>query len=145
MQIARTLSAEYGVTTTSFSGMRSVLAASDPDMQHHWSLEQTAGLSSITPVSLGMLRVPNSVVLSGGWGEMYRGGYPDYPAPTAKTEEKIQWILNWVLRTGSPYHSSRIAFGGLFSAQMVEQSRAYAQMILQEVARLDIPSSFVSE
>src|SRR5699024_6466185 len=97
------------------------------------------------PRLLGHVESPNSAGLSHGWGEMYRGGYPDYPAPTAKTEEKIQWILNWVLRTGSPYHSSRIAFGGLFSAQMVEQSRAYAQMILQEVARLDIPSSFVSE
>lgn len=145
VQIARKLSAEYGVTTTSFSGMRSVLAASDPDMQHHWSLEQTAGLSSVTPVSLGMLRVPNSVVLSGGWGEMYRGGYPDYPDPTASNEDKIQWILNWVLRTGSPYHTSRIAFGGLFSAQMIEQSRAYAQMILQEIADMEISSSFVSE
>lgn len=145
VQIARQLSAEFGVSTTSFSGMRSVLAASDPDMQHHWSLEQTAGLSSVTPVSLGMLRVPNSVVLSGGWGEMYRGGYPDYPVPTASQEDKIQWILNWVLRTGSPYHPSNIAFGGIFSAQMIEQSRVYAQIILQEIADLDIPSSFVSE
>lgn len=58
MQIARTLSAEYGVTTTSFSGMRSVLAASDPDMQHHWSLEQTAGLSSVTPRLIGHVESP---------------------------------------------------------------------------------------
>ena len=145
VQIARNLSAEYKVTTTSHSGMRSVMAASDPDMQHQWSLLQTAGLTSVTPVSLGMLRVPNAVVLAGGWGEMYRGGYPDYPDPSASQEEKIQWILNWVLRTGSPYHGSAISFGGLFSPQMVEQSREYANRILLEIEEKGIPSTFVSE
>lgn len=145
VQIARKLSAKYGASTTSFSGMRSVLAASDPDMQHHWSLEQTAGLSSVTPVSLGMLRDPNTVVLAGGWGEMYRGGYPDSPDKSAKHEDKIQWILNWVLRSGSPYHTSNISFGGLFSAQMVEKARDYAQNILQEMNDLSIPDSFLPE
>lgn len=145
VQIARKLSAEYNVSTTSHSGMRSVMAASDPDMQHQWSLLQTAGLTSVTPVSLGMLRVPNTVVLAGGWGEMYRGGYPDYPAPGSGNEEKIQWILNWVLRTGSPYHSSPISFGGLFSSQMVEKTREYAKRILQEIDDKNIPDTFVSE
>lgn len=145
VQIARKLSAEYNVSTTSHSGMRSVMAASDPDMQHQWSLLQTAGLTSVTPVSLGMLRVPNAVVLAGGWGEMYRGGYPDYPEPNASQEDKIQWILNWVLRTGSPYHGSAISFGGLFSPRMVDQSREYAKRILMEIEDKGIPNTFVSE
>lgn len=145
VQIARRLSAEYGASTTSYSGMRSVLAASEPDMQNHWSLEQTAGLSSVTPVSLGMLRDPNAVVLAGGWGEMYRGGYPDSPDKSANYEDKIQWMLNWVLRSGSPYHTSSISFGGLFSDTMVEQTRDYAHRILQEMDDLRIPDSFLPE
>ena len=144
MVIAGQLSAQYGITQSTFSGMRSRVIPQTPADQSIWSLEQTGGLSTVTPVSLGTFPVPNSVVLSGGWGEMYRGGYPDYPARDASDEEKIRWAVNWILRTGSPY-GPRIAYGGIFSEQMVDKARNYATTMLGELRDFGLTEDLLPE
>lgn len=144
MVIAKGLSAEYGVSTTEYSGMRSTLVAQDPAVQSAWSLAQTGGMTSLGPASLGAFPRPDSVVLAGGWGEMFRGGFPDSPADDADHEGLIRWGVNWILRSGSPY-GPRIAFGGLFADQMVEQAREYVENIIQEMTDLGIGRSFMPE
>lgn len=144
MVIAGQLSAEYGIRQSSFSGMRSRVIPQTPADQSIWSLEQTSGLSTVTPVSLGTFPVPNSVVLAGGWGEMYRGGYPDYPARDASDEDMKQWVVNWILRTGSPY-GPRIAYGGIFSEQMVGKARNYASSLLDELRELELTEDLLPE
>lgn len=144
MVIAKGLSAEYGVPTTEYSGMRSTLVAQDPAVQSAWSLAQTGGMTSLGPASLGAFPRPDSVVLAGGWGEMFRGGFPDSPADGADHEALVRWGVNWILRSGSPY-GPRIAYGGLFADQMVEQAREYVESIVKEMADLGIGRSFMPE
>ena len=75
---------------------------------------------------------------------MYRSGYPDAPADDASREDLIQWGTNWVLRSGSPY-GTRIAYGGLFSDEMVERSRNYVDSIITETEEIGISSDLLPE
>lgn len=144
MVIARQLTAEYGLSATEYSGMRSAIVPHDPSLRVLWSLKQTGGLTSMGPASIGGYPRPDSVVLAGGWGEMYRGGYPDYPDVDSTDEDKIKWTVNWVLRSGSPY-GSRISYGGLFSDSMIERAREYGTRMLREVRELGIGDEFLAE
>lgn len=144
MQIAKGLAGILGMQQTTYSGMRSRLTPSSPDEQAQWSLKQTAGMTSMTPASLGGFPVPDTVLLSGGWGEMYRSGYPDAPADNASREDLIRWGTNWVLRSGSPY-GTRIAYGGLFSDEMVERARNYVDSIITETEELGIETDLLPE
>lgn len=144
MVIARRLTAEYGLTASTYSGMRYSVVPQDPALQALWSLRQTGGMTSMGPASIGGYPKPDSVVLAGGWGEMYRGGYPDFVSGKATHEEKIKWIVNWILRSGSPY-GPRISYGGLFSDAMVQQARDFGQLMLNEIQDLGLSDELLAE
>lgn len=144
MVIARQLTATYGLEATTYSGMRASLVPEDPTSQVLWSLKQTGGMTAMSPASIGGYPRPDSVILAGGWGEMYRGGYPDFVAADASEEEKIKWVVNWILRSGSPY-GPRISYGGLFSNAMVERSRDYAKLMLAELRDLGLGDELLAE
>lgn len=144
VRIARGLTAEFNMKATSYSGMRFRLVPGSPTTQKLWTLRQTGGLTSMTPASIGADPRPDSVILAGGWGEMYRGGYGDHPDPDASRTDLIKWITNWILRSGSPY-GTRIAYGGLFGPNMVELVRSYGESIIDELEDLGIPQEFLPE
>lgn len=144
MVIARRLTAEFGLTASTYSGMRYSVVPQDPALQALWSLNQTGGMTSLGPASIGGYPRPDSVVLAGGWGEMYRGGYPDFVSADASHEEKIKWVVNWVLRSGSPY-GPRISYDGLFSDAMVQRARDFGQLMLSEIQHLEIGDELLAE
>lgn len=142
VKIAAMIASELDLTTSRDSGLHTQLIPPNPSEAARWAMHATGGVIA-GPAHIGMLAQPDTVILSGGYGEMLRGYYGMF-SPDWSADEKERWLTNKLLGPGYDPHGSS-PDDHLFAESMIEKGRAHARMFVREVAELGLPSDTLPE
>lgn len=142
MVIARAITRELGLKATQFSGVSTVITPPNVQEAAQWSMLETGGLLSGL-ANIGLRANPNSVVLSGGYGEFLRGVFGEF-ALNSSTDKKRLWLRKILLGLGDPTNA-RIAPGGIFSDEVVERTERVIDDVLSVHRELGLPDDALPE
>lgn len=142
MVIARAITRELGLRATQFSGVSTVIAPPNIQEGAQWSMLETGGLLSGL-ANIGLRANPNSVVLSGGYGEFLRGVFGEF-AVDSSVDKKRLWLRKILLGLGDPTNK-RIAAGGIFSDKVVERTERVVDDVLSSHVELGLPDDALPE